>query len=201
MHLFRAEILLYRHEPDSSFFLILTLCTVTAVNKAGLAAELDNADATLTLFAPTNSAFSKLPCGLLDKLLLPIWKPQLVDLLLYHVLGEPVTAPYESGTYTTTNYGDETIDITNGAGLFPTINKGKNSARIDKKDECASNGVVHVINNVLTPLSVTNNVVDIAVENPDTFSTLVTALNAAGLIGALEGAGPFTVFGELFCLS
>jgi transforming growth factor-beta-induced protein len=201
MHLFRAEILLYRHEPDSSFFLTLTLYTVNAVNKAGLADELDDADATLTLFAPTNTAFSKLPCGLLDKLLLPIWKPQLVDLLLYHVLGEPVSAPYEVGTYATTNYGEETIDITNGAGLFPTINKGGKSARIDTKNECASNGVVHVINNVLTPLSVTSNVVDIAVEDPDTFSTLVIALDAAGLIGTLEGAGPFTVFGELFCLN
>jgi uncharacterized surface protein with fasciclin (FAS1) repeats len=200
MHLFRAEILLYRHEPDSSFFLILTLCTVDAVNKAGLADELDaDPPPTLTLFAPTNAAFSKLPCGLLDKLLLPIWKPQLVDLLQYHVLGAFVSAPYEAVTYMTLN--EETIDITNGDGLFPTINKGKNSARIDTKDEPACNGVVHVINNVLTPLSVTSNVVDIAVENPDSFSTLVTALNAAGLIGALEGAGPFTVFGELFCLN
>ena len=200
MHLFRAEILLYRHEPDPSFFLTLTLCTVAAVNKAGLADELDAAGA-LTLFAPTNAAFSKLPCGLLDKLLLPIWKPQLVDLLLYHVLGEFVPAPYEDSPYTTTNYGGESIDITNGADLFPTINKGKNSARIVTKDECASNGVVHVINNVLTPLSVNSNVVDIAVQYPDSFSTLVTALDAAGLIGALEGAGPFTVFGELFCLN
>ena len=198
MHLFRAEILLYRHEPDPSFFLTLTLCTVAAVNKAGLADELDAAGA-LTLFAPTNAAFSKLPCGLLDKLLLPIWKPQLVDLLSYHLLGESVFAPYEAGTYGTLNQELELIDITNGDGLFPTINKGKNSARIDTKDVPACNGVVHVINNVLTPLSVTSNVVDIAVENPDSFSTLVTALNAAGLIGALEGAGPFTVFGELFC--
>ena len=174
MHLFRAEILFYRHEPDPSFFLILTLCTVTAVNKAGLADVLDDADETLTLFAPTNSAFSKLPCGLLDKLLNPTWKPQLVDLLQYHVLGAFVSAPYEAVTYMTLI--DETIDITNGDGLFPTINKEKNSARIDTKDVPACNGVVHVINNVLTPLSVTSNVVDIAVENPDSFSTLVTAL-------------------------
>jgi hypothetical protein len=119
-----------------------------------------------------------------------------MDLLLYHVLGDKVFAPYDAlVTYPTLNYSGEFIDIANGAGLFPTINR---SARIDTKDVCASNGVVHVINKVLTPASVTNNIVDIAVGSPDGFSTLVTALNAAGLIGALEGAGPFTVFGELF---
>ena len=117
---------------------------------------------------------------------------------MYHVHGRVVFAPYEAGTYTTLN---GIIEITNGAGLFPTINRGKGGSRIDTKDVCASNGVVHVINNVLTRLaSVSNNVVDMAVGNPDEFSTLVTALNAAGLIGALEGAGPFTVFGELFCV-
>ena len=117
---------------------------------------------------------------------------------MYHVHGRVVFAPYEAGTYTTHN---GIIEITNGAGLFPTINRGKDGSRIDTKDVCASNGVVHVINKVLTRLaSVSNNVVDMAVGNPDEFSTLVTALNAAGLIGALEGAGPFTVFGELFCL-
>ena len=39
------------------------------------------------MFAPPNSAFEKLPDGLVTKLLEPTWKPQLQDLLKYHVLG------------------------------------------------------------------------------------------------------------------
>jgi len=195
MHLFRAEILLYRHEPDSSFFLILTLCTVTAVNKAGLADELDNADATLTLFAPTNSAFSKLPCGLLDKLLLPIWKPQLVDLLLYHLLGEVVPVPYNTRTYETLN--EETIVIKKVTKNGSTSSVINDQSRIVTKDLPASNGYLNVINTVLTPASVSNTIVDIVLGD-EQLTTLSTALDAAGLVDTLDGEGPFTVFGEHF---
>ena len=191
MHTFRVEIY---HEPDPSFFLTLTLCTVTAVNKAGLADVLDDADETLTLFAPTNTAFSKLPDGLLDKLLLPIWKPQLVDLLLYHVLGEEVRVPYNTKTYETLN--EETIvvkKVTTNGSTSSVIN---DSSRIVTKDLPASNGYLNVINTVLTPASVGNTIVDIAIGAE--LNTLYTALNAAGLVDTLDGEGPFTVFGEHF---
>jgi uncharacterized surface protein with fasciclin (FAS1) repeats len=55
----------------------------------------------------------------------------------------------------------------------------------------ASNGVIHVIDSVLIPE--TRSIVDIAVED-GRFTTLVTALEAAGLVEALQGEGPFTVF-------
>ena len=61
----------------------------------------------------------------------------------------------------------------------------------------ASNGVVHAIDSVLTPPSISNNIVDVAAGNED-FSTLVAALSAAGLVDALSGEGPFTVFGNSF---
>ena len=53
--------------------------------------------------------------------------------------------------------------------------------------------VIHAIDTVLTPASVTNNIVDIAAGN-EAFSTLVTAVTAAGLADALSGEGPLTVF-------
>ena len=185
------------HEPDPSFFLTLTLYyTVTAVNKAGLAYVLDDADATLTLFAPTNTAFSKLPDGLVAKLLKPIWKPQLVDLLLYHLLGEEVRVPYNTRTYETLN--EETIVIkkvtnTKNGSTSSVIN---DQSRIATKDLPASNGYLNVINTVLTPASVSNTIVDIAIGAE--LNTLYTALNAAGLVDTLDGEGPFTVFGEHF---
>ena len=60
----------------------------------------------------------------------------------------------------------------------------------------ASNGVIHAISNVLLPTSATSNIVDIAASNPD-LSTLVAAVQAAGLVDALSGVeGPLTVFGK-----
>ncbi len=62
----------------------------------------------------------------------------------------------------------------------------------------ASNGVIHVIDSVLLPpveeaMQEENSIVDIAISD-ERFSTLVTALQAAGLAEALQGEGPFTVF-------
>lgn len=56
-----------------------------AVDAAGLKETLSG-DGTFTIFAPPNSAFAKLPEKLVTKLLDPVWKPQLQDVLLYHGL-------------------------------------------------------------------------------------------------------------------
>jgi uncharacterized surface protein with fasciclin (FAS1) repeats len=58
-------------------------------------------------------------------------------------------------------------------------------------DVKASNGVIHVVDTVLLPENRT--IVDIAVED-GRFTTLVAALEAAGLVEALQAEGPFTVF-------
>ena len=62
-------------------------------------------------------------------------------------------------------------------------------ANITTTDIVADNGVIHVIDKVILPLSI----VDIAVNNP-TFGILVEALAKADLVGALSGDGPVTVF-------
>jgi len=71
-------------------------------------------------------------------------------------------------------------------------------AKVTTADVGASNGVVHIIDTVLIPTSVsspkpTKNIVQIAAGNKD-LSTLVSALTAGKLVSALEGKGPFTVF-------
>jgi uncharacterized surface protein with fasciclin (FAS1) repeats len=71
-----------------------------------------------------------------------------------------------------------------------------NQAQVVTADIDASNGVVHTIDFVLIPPAVrtpSKNIVELAVATPD-LSTLVTALKAGNLVGALSGKGPFTVF-------
>ena len=60
-------------------------------------------------------------------------------------------------------------------------------------DNAATNGVVHIIDTVLIPPKSSKNIVELALGTPS-LSTLVTALKAGNLVGALQGTGPFTVF-------
>lgn len=62
-----------------------------------------------------------------------------------------------------------------------------------------NSGVIHGIDTVLVPSSVTSTIVDKAADSSDVFSTLVAAVTEAGLVDVLSGDGPFTVFGE--CVS
>jgi len=72
-----------------------------------------------------------------------------------------------------------------------------NHARVLTADVDATNGVVHIIDTVLLPhhleAAPAKNIVELAAATPE-LSTLVTAVKAGKLVGALSGAGPFTVF-------
>ena len=57
----------------------------------------------------------------------------------------------------------------------------------------ASNGRIYAINDVLIPPARPGSIAEIAAAVPD-LSTLVIALRAGGLVGTLNGTGPFTVF-------
>lgn len=156
-----------------------------AVNAAGLADTLSG-DGTFTVFAPPNSAFDDLDADLLAKLLKPEWLPQLKDVILYHALGSKVlSTDLIDGPVTTLN--GESITIGTAP---PSVN---NHAIIAPIDAEADNGVVHGIDSVLTPASISSDIVDIAAGN-DMFSTLVTAVTEAGLVDVLKGEGPLTVF-------
>jgi len=156
----------------------------TAVLAAGLETALSG-EGPFTVFAPTDFAFAALPDGTIDALLA---EPQgiLTDILLYHVAGANAlsTDLSDGQTITTLNGKDVTVTI-NSNGVFI------NDAQVVFADIVASNGVVHVIDAVLTPPTTT--VVDVIVASP-VHNTLEAAVLAADLAGTLSGEGPFTVF-------
>jgi len=156
----------------------------TAVLAAGLETALSG-EGPFTVFAPTDFAFAALPDGTIDALLA---EPQgiLTDILLYHVAGANAlsTDLSDGQTITTLNGKDVTVTI-NSNGVFI------NDAQVVFADIVASNGVVHVIDAVLTPPTTT--VVDAIVDSP-VHNTLEAAVLAADLAGTLSGEGPFTVF-------
>ncbi|MEV0012586.1 fasciclin domain-containing protein [Streptomyces sp. NPDC047973] len=118
---------------------------VSAVQKAGLADTLNNAE-NITVFAPTNDAFEKIPKADLDKILND--EAQLKSLLNYHVVGEKVTVDQlPDGTFKTLQGGEIT---TSGSGQNFTVN---DSAKIVCGDLETENATVQLVDTVLMPTS------------------------------------------------
>jgi len=166
---------------------------VQAVIAADLVETLSG-DGPFTVFAPTNEAFAALPEGTLEDLLKPENKDQLVKILTYHVVPGTVLSTDLTETDVPTLEGDTVKVMVDPITI--------NGATVVTPDVLATNGVVHVIDQVLlpddeptddTPAEPTQSIVEIA-SGDDRFSTLVAALQAADLVDALSGDGPFTVF-------
>lgn len=118
---------------------------VTAVQTASLVDALSNAGP-FTVFAPTNDAFGKLPAGTVEDLLKPEKRDALTDILQYHVfVGVLKPENFTDGqVYGMVNGGNVKIVMKNGK---PTINGSANIiASIP-----TSNGIIHVIDEVLLP--------------------------------------------------
>jgi uncharacterized surface protein with fasciclin (FAS1) repeats len=117
-----------------------------AVAVAGLGETLGG-EGPFTLFAPTKAAFDALPEGLLTKLLLPANKAVLAEILAYHVVaGKVMAADVAAGDVATVQGENITIDTTDGVKI--------NTATVTQTDFPATNGVIHMINEVLVPPSV-----------------------------------------------
>jgi uncharacterized surface protein with fasciclin (FAS1) repeats len=119
---------------------------VAAVKAAGLVETLSGAGP-FTVFAPTDAAFEALPAGLLDKLLLPANKETLTKILTYHVVPAKVmAADVKAGQVATVEGGEITVTTDSGVKV--------NKATVTATDVEASNGVIHVIDQVLVPADV-----------------------------------------------
>ena len=111
-----------------------------------------------TVFAPTNVAFDKLPAGILDGLLKPESKAQLVKILTYHVVAGNLNAAAVVKAIND-GKGTATLKTLSGIKLTLSLNNGKviltdeqgRKSTIVQKDLKASNGFIHVIDNVLLP--------------------------------------------------
>jgi uncharacterized surface protein with fasciclin (FAS1) repeats len=144
----------------------------------------------LTVFAPTNAAFTALlgELGLTKEQLLTN-VPLLTRVLTYHVLpSRTLKADITTGTAITTLQGQS---FTVGTDLAITDTRARR-AGITGTDVLTSNGVIHVVDRVILPLPA-ENIVATAQSLPQ-FSILVEAVVAAGLVDALSQPGPLTVF-------
>ncbi len=152
----------------------------TALQATGLDDVLDG-DGPFTVFAPTNEAFDNLPEGLLSSLLDD--PDALSQVLLYHVVaGTVLSTDLTEGNVTTAQGNDVSVSLEGGVFI--------NTSQVTDADIEASNGVIHVLDEVLIPPTI----VQIALGIEGEFETLAAALAAADLVDTLQGLGPFTVF-------
>ncbi|MFN6514426.1 MAG: fasciclin domain-containing protein [Nostoc sp. CreGUA01] len=119
---------------------------IKAVGIAGLNEQLTQ-PGPYTVFAPTDAAFSALPKATLDKLLQPANKQQLVRLLAYHVIPGRITSQQlTSGEVKTVDGTPVKITVTPSTKAI-TIN----NAKVTQPDIPASNGIVHIVDQVILP--------------------------------------------------
>ena len=162
---------------------------VDALQRVDLVSVLEGSGP-FTVFAPTNAAFTALGVDLNT-----ISDEDLTEILLYHVLGATVASAdiAEGQTYVTTaaqtGPGDTQLSMlieksATGVSINGSIN-------VTTADITATNGVIHIVDAVITPLDVVGH----AAAN-SSFTELVGALGAASgdLVNVLSGDGPFTVF-------
>ncbi|TMR02247.1 fasciclin domain-containing protein [Actinomadura soli] len=117
---------------------------VSAVKEAGLVDTLNSAQ-NLTVFAPTNDAFKKIPKGTLDKVLAD--KEMLKGILTYHVVGQKITpGGLAAGSFETLQGAGLT---TGGSGESYTI--GKDDANVVCGNVQTANATVYIIDSVLMP--------------------------------------------------
>lgn len=130
---------------------------VAAVQAAGLVETLQS-DGPFTVFAPTNSAFEKLPAGTVETLVKPENKNTLTNILTYHVvagkmgskeIAEAIKKGNGKATLKTVSGGELTAWM-KGKDLYISDESG-NQSKVTISDVFQSNGVIHVIDTVVLP--------------------------------------------------
>lgn len=160
-----------------------------AATAAGLADTLATTD-NITVFAPTDEAFAKIPAATLEALLRD--KPALTDVLTYHVLGAKVPASVAVTLTEATMLDGKKVSLRfDGHDLFI------NNSKVIAKDVQAKNGIIHVIDTVLLPpapeTDPTKNIVE-ALTAAGNFTALLKGLAATGLTDALSSTDNLTLF-------
>lgn len=140
-----------------------------------------------TFFAPSNEAWAALPTEILDALVSNV-NIELLNALHYHMVNKRLTSEeLKHGASFTSMYQDFNVHVQHYSNGIVTVN----CARLIKPDQHATNGIVHVVDRVITAVS---NNVQTLIEVDDDLETLRTAIAAAGLTAMLETEGHYTVF-------
>lgn len=177
---------------DNGNFTIL----LDALTRTDLAETMADPSQTLTVFAPSDDAFVDLLAELglanLDEVEAALGTEGLKNVLLYHVLGAEVTSDMVSTGYVSTLGTNASMDA---LSIYTNTSSGvmiNNRAMVSTADVMASNGVIHIIDKVILPLSI----YDLLSINDD-YATLTAALGIAdGDLDALLSdatSGPFTL--------
>jgi transforming growth factor-beta-induced protein len=200
--------LAYAHRPTQN---LVQLCESTpnlsiltaALVGADLTDTLSDAHSEFTVFAPTDDAFNALPSGVLDRLMKPENKKDLVDILTYHVLPEQVKSTDLQPFQAVTTVEGKPLHVQEWGGKVKVGASllSKDLKNVVVADNLATNGVAHIIDGVLIPPATlaklsgpTQNIVELAESNKD-LSILVSAVVAADLADALSVPTPHqTVF-------
>jgi uncharacterized surface protein with fasciclin (FAS1) repeats len=123
---------------------------VAAVKAAGLVSTLEG-KGPFTVFAPTNSAFGKLPAGTVDNLVKPENKATLSKILTFHVVpGKLEASDLTDGKKLKTVEGEQLTVKRSGDKVMIIDAKG-DSATVTISNVNQSNGVIHVVDTVLMP--------------------------------------------------
>ena len=158
---------------------------VAAVLQADLLETLQG-EGPFTVFAPTDQAFIDANIDLAD-LDTPEGKETLSNILQYHVVSGSVASSTIENCATAQAVNDQSLAFTVGNTVMV------NDANVISADVATSNGVIHVIDKVLTPTSTPNNIPTTA-GCTGVHNSFVAAVIQAELLSTLEGEGPFTVF-------
>lgn len=159
-----------------------------ALIKSGLDIVLDEGGP-FTVFAPTDSAFNQLPKSTLNELLSDKGISQLTSILKYHVI---------SGRQNLADaLSKASIESLEGNRINVAFDEGKirvNNANLKSADISAKNGVVHIIDSVLTPPKPKIPTILEIAEKAGSFKTLLAAVESAGLTEFLESNDQVTIF-------
>ncbi|XP_052809544.1 transforming growth factor-beta-induced protein ig-h3-like [Mya arenaria] len=163
---------------DSRFTTLVDL-----VVKAGLVNTLNTG--TYTIFAPTNDAFNALPPATLSGLANDV--NALTNVLKYHVVQNKIMKSSASNELTIATLNGQKVRF----NIYSHNNKVTvQGSEVIEFDKVASNGVIHVLNNVMLPPE--GDIVDIVAKTSDV-STLLSLVQQAGIASALKGDA-LTVF-------
>merc|ERR1712242_692186 len=169
---------------------------VKIVGDLGLVETLKGVEAA-TIFAPSDEAFAKLPAGTLESLT----PEQAKAIIARHVVAGATVKAADVATGDVETFGGETVSLVKTAeGGVQVTYKGQ-TVNVVTADVGASNGVIHVIDNVIVgapepapaKAAAVGDLVDVAV-GAGSFTTLVKLVGDLGLVETLKGVEAATVF-------